>query len=388
MDLHDLQGVLGKSSERSSKSVAVILQRMSSRMDGAREYNLAYAPIWSLAATERFLRRDGLHPQALNAAMQAVKIVYPIGDRYGLNTGTREIEQLAQASGLFLQALSRTSGIASSSPAKFHLLMEHCYCKLLASTLERDADKRRDLLHSLGKEYQELLQHHPNSAIVHFRYSIVLGELDRHDESFSAVKQAMKCLAADSYISHEHWISSTIVRRMAYHFARQAHEVYERLKTNPTDEALALQYRTHVREAFLTIFEGFDEQRSADNLLAGLESQRRLNNIVYYASLYVEVHGDPRDLAPGFDEERLLELVRKLHPHGIARVDAWNVLHTIGYAYHAMNRHDDASEAADALWNLIARIGTSTQSVGIRNALDDALTWKKQGALSVRATVF
>lgn len=388
IDLHDLQGILGRSVERSSKALTAMLQRVSYRTDTAREYNLAFAPVWSQAETATLFSREIADQHARVSALKASAIIHAIGERCGLGAGDEDRRDLAHARELFDDALARIDRRQVDPMALFHLRMEHAYGRLLDCSLESNLDSRAELYNSLCIDYEAMLAEHPNVAVLHFRYGIVLDGLDRHDEAFAAIKRAMQALSADTYIKQDHWLSSTIVRRLAYFFANRAREVSERMKAEPSNEVLAMQYRSHVRDAFVTIAAGFGERIVPMGLLASLESQRRLNNIVYYAALYLDAGGDLSELEDGFDADRLVGHVRQLHPHGIRRVTEWNVLHTIGYAYHVVGRYEEAGEAADALWNLISKIGTSTQSVGIRNALDDALVWKKNAAQFGRPTTY
>lgn len=377
VDIHDLQAELRATRERSSDMVAAILQKVSVRTEFRRDYNLAYAPVWSGTETGKLFAHDIRNGAVRAAALQASQLVHQIGERQGVVAEQADdLEQLERARSLFDQAIER-SGSSLTGDARFHLGMERCYACLLISNAVKDPDARRRCLEALARDYESMREEYPLASVLHFRYSVVLSELGRNAEAFQAIKDAMKVINEDNYINKDHWVTSTIVRRMGYHFANQAREVSDQLKAHPDDAELRKQYLRNLEDAFRTLYDGFDESRSAKGLLAGLETHRRLNNLVYYAILYLEAGGRVEDLAPDFRQHKLLAYIARLQPTGIDHVSEWIVLHTIGHAYHVLGLAADARRAADRLWQVVSRVGTSMQSVGIRNALDDALTWKQ-----------
>jgi hypothetical protein len=190
--------------------------------------------------------------------------------------------------------------------------------------------------------------------------------------------RALEMLGHDRYIGKDHWIRSTIVRRVAFFFGAEARGVRAHLQQDPADESLRVKYLATIKRAFEVVHADFEEKSGGAPYFAKLEKRRRLNNIVYYEALYLEEGGAPSALAQGFDEDRLIEYTRLLHPDGMAEVAEWNIIHTIGYVYNELARRFDASMAADRLLNVISRSGANAESESIRHAISDALLWKQR----------
>ena len=135
-----------------------------------------------------------------------------------------------------------------------------------------------------------------------------------------------------------------------------------------------------MRKAFLSTFEGFDEEPVDHSIRGKAEMLRRLNNIVFYASLYLQAEGPIDALHEGFSEKRFKAYLERLKSDAAAVEREWFYAHTIGAAHHVLRESDLADAAADALLSLLAASGASTQSEAIRVAIEDAFSWKRAAA--------
>lgn len=361
-------------SDRTSRLVAEALRRVIGRGVGAREFNLTYAAIWPSSEIEPLFEKIA-DATSRQEAIAGNRILHLVADSQRVLDGDKEeLDRLQEASRLFSSSLSRAVG--ASRPTLFHLEMAECYALLLAAAASR-GEERRVAFTDLDARYRQLSTIYSESSVLSYRLSIVLSELGRDADAFDVIKTAMGKLDRDPYVEENHWVRSTVRRRMGYHFATKARSVQADLQADPANTALRDRYRENLREAFSTVYSGFRESGPGVVREELLEYRRRVNNIVYYASLYLETGADLTDLTPSFDRDALLKLIERLQPEALPDMIEWNVVHTVGYAYHVLGYAGLANVAADTLWQLVSRSGASTESPAIRRALEDAMAWKR-----------
>lgn len=373
-----LQSLLAGQFDKTAQLVAKILARTIARTPNSREFNLVYAPVWDVVDDEALWASDIPDKASREAASKASKIVHDIGERQSILQGNgtiQDVERLQTASSLFEGAIAE--GHDASPRAMFRLHMEHCYAELLRSHVEKEPEKTACLVALVGR-YDALVEQYPDSSVLHYRRSIALSGLDRNDEAIESIMRALEMLDRDRYIGKDHWIRSTIVRRVAFFFGAEARGVRAQLQLDPSNDSLRATYLATIKRAFGVVHPDFEERRAGAPYFAKLEMRRRLNNIVYYAALYLESGGVPSGLAQDFDQDRLIDYTRRLHADGMEEVAEWNIIHTIGYVYNVLEHRAEASRAADRLLNVISRSGANAESESIRHAINDALLWKQR----------
>jgi hypothetical protein len=155
--------------------------------------------------------------------------------------------------------------------------------------------------------------------------------------------------------------------------------VAEAVENDGTYTWLRRDCMDRLREAFSFLYEGYPgELESA----VPLEISRRINNIVYCASLILEQEPESHFLREReFGREELARMVQSLHPAGIQEVIEPSVVHTIGYAYSVLGDATLASAAAKQFMLLFGEIGADpTKNEGDGRLIADALRWFSRNA--------
>ncbi|AET92192.1 hypothetical protein BYI23_C000460 [Burkholderia sp. YI23] len=370
----DLQVRLAARSDQTAHIVARKLASVMGRMGG---YNLVYAPIWDPAQVDAALA-DIADPHVRLAAVKANRIVHEVGDRQLLfKADEQEAERLGEALKLYESVVDKLDEVPDYT--RYHVHMQYCYGLLLASKAQRDASLRHKQLCDLLSRYDSLLRTYSTYVVLHYRRGIVLSELKRDEDALAAMLTARDTVPSDLSIGHTHWIASTIRRRIGVHFAVEAEKDKQALSSRPDDEALRTQYMNKLSEAFKSVYEGFDDSAEPRAYRAVLETKRRLNNIVYYASLYVRAGGRPESLARNFSRKKLARFTAKLLGEDIQMVSEWEYLHTAGSVYHALGMARESRHASERLWALLSSGTANISAEDARDALADALEWKQKG---------
>lgn len=372
VDVVDLQAQLSRYADPTSALLAAELATLIDRTRSIRQFQLVYAPIWDRAEVDAGFAQIA-HVEASSAALDANAILHEVGSSQRFLQGNQHEQQL------LLTALDRfefaIQHVDASHRCRFHLDVECCYIRLLLA-LTHKPEIREQELHRVAEAYLGLVGIYPMSSIVRYRLSIALTDLGRHEQALEAIKEALALLDQDSFIDEGHWLGSIVRRRLALHFAAQAQDALEMLKVRPEDGDLRATCLRQLREAFLVVYDRFNPTEAGRAYLERLEFKRRLNNLVYYAALYIGAGGPVETLQTGFNSVRLKRLTMQLHADGIREVAEWGVAHTIGKVYAALGERQLCAEAAERVLALISRSKENADSKAIRLVLNDALSWK------------
>jgi len=170
-----------------------------------------------------------------------------------------------------------------------------------------------------------------------------------------------------------------MVRRKGVALAEPALMLRDGLKDIVKRELLIGDYLKSLREAFAVVYRNFDADHSpTPDAFFALERRRRINNIVYYAAVYLEADRDLSGLlGPEFNREDFYRYIRMLHPDGINKVPEMGIVHTIGCAYHLLGEKELAGIAAERLVYLIVDSGADlTADQRLVSVLTDAIAWR------------
>jgi hypothetical protein len=331
--------------------------------------------VWERAHVEEVLRSiadDDLR----TIALQANETIHEVGERQRLFAGDDdERHRLEGAIGQFSEVLAH--GTELHGELNFYLCAEMLYARLLITRITKEVAARAAALADLAADYARLARGYPASSLMHYRRGIALSELERSDEAFAEFASALELQARDASLQGNAWLRSTIRRRMGYHLSLEARRLLPQLDASPADNVVRDRYLAGMGAAFQVVYDEYMDIDGAEDYRVLIESRRRLNNIVYYASLFALGGGDLSKLHPCFDRVNLERHVRQLHPNGLDQVSEWNVMHTIGTAYHALGIDSLAHDAADLLWHLVSsRTGATAKSPDVQRALEDAVQWK------------
>jgi tetratricopeptide (TPR) repeat protein len=376
-DVEALRTALDSATDRVGLFLSSELGRLIVDAEASKDSNLIYVPIWEGHSTGRIF--EGLNDDnAVAAAAEANTIAHDVGSNqkvFGIDRS--QFQRLVKACALFDEAIELSGG--ASDEARFYLHMERCYVELLRSRM-LSGKAREECLRKLAESYEELDRQHPNSTAIHFRYSIVLSELDRDAEALQEMQAAKACIGQDRLVGEDHWIESTIARRLSVPHAKAADKLAEELRKGPANDDLRAKYLQELRQAFVMVYEGFDLNLHSKTRLGLIEDRRRLNNIVFFAARFLGAGGEASALAEGFDRHELRRYTQKLQSGGIDDPVEWGILHTVGEALSALGHVEEASALADKLVTLIARSGEEIGAARVQNALSDMMTWRRAGA--------
>lgn len=338
---------------------------------GRREFLVVYAPV-SDRAEDLVLINTLPEPAAREAAVRACGIVHELGNSQLFLEGEELVsQQVEEGRKLIRQALS-AQGLRDD--LRTHLDSELAYLTLLEALAFKDEAEKRQALVKVADIYEDLVRRYPGSAILHYRQSIVLDDLEKFEAAFEALNRVISLMATDTRISHDHWFRSVVRRRLAFWFSSKATEMRNRLK-DTNDEGARQQYLEHMAQAFQMVNDGSSPGRQVATYVERIEARRRLNNQVYYAALYGSGGGKLESL-PNFGRERLLDLTRLLISDGeIKDIPELNVAHTVGLAFSTVGEIRLAAQAGERVLQLIARRGDQAGSESISAILNDALSW-------------
>jgi len=272
--------------------------------------------------------------------------------------------------------------------------MEGCYARMLRALVAAEPKDKLQQLEAVIQEYETLSKDFPDSGITHFRLHVIYSQLgdsiqDGKQRADRELEIAARPLEADAMFRKYpgHWVRSTICRRRAWPLFEEAGKLRRQLRdeSNPERERLARNYRDVVRKAFVLVYEdfpydhGLPEMDSESQVFLELEAQRRINNIVYMAALFLEAKGEYAHLHPSFRRADLMRLTKRLYPDGIEAVTEVNIVHTIGCALHVLGEIQLAKQVGERLIRLIYDQGETFEGLPeTSNLIADALRWKSE----------
>src|SRR5262249_40271002 len=130
----------------------------------------------------------------------------------------------------------------------------------------------------------------------------------------------------------------------------------------------------NVLAAFQAIYmHGKELSEAQPDFFYSLESRRRLNNLVYYASLVLEACPGPEGFeALGLGEAELRQMLARLVPEGIDQIPEIGVIHTVGAAYAALGEKELAAQAGNRFLEVAKE---SEDARELSDVLADAFMW-------------
>jgi hypothetical protein len=168
-----------------------------------------------------------------------------------------------------------------------------------------------------------------------------------------------------------HWVHSTIKRRVGARFSEEALQQRRKLLDQPE---LRDSYLSNLLLAFGSVHAGSETlPKQHPDVLYALETRRRINNILYYASLVLEVCPAPDGFRKlGLDKNEMHRLLSELKQGDIRSLSEIGIIHTIGAAYAALGEMEAAAEAGNHLVNVAKETADATR---VSDILNDAFTW-------------
>lgn len=269
--------------------------------------------------------------------------------------------------------------------------MEACYARLLLALVEADPEDKRQRLRSLAEEYEQLSGRFPASATAHFRLHIVYSELEECGEAEVSARASRELNIAAEMIERDpvlavasnQWVRSTIRRRLANPHFDEAGRLRRTMRKSPPTDDVVRKYLAAVTNAFLTVYQNFPFEREL-MLAAGdsdpffkLEAERRINNVVYAAALFLEVDPDLSKLHPQFSRDEMLNLTTRLSRQDLDSINDPSIVHTIGCAYNVLGHPHQARKAGDRLVRLIYEQGLTLSTPENLAVLEDASQWRR-----------
>lgn len=250
-DVVTLQSKLTLHKDEVSKVVAAELVRLIDQTCGRRSFLIVYAPVADRGELAELLKT--LPDESLRAAaLRANDLVYEVGNsQLFLEGHPAELEKILEGIRLIERTLSMPM---MPNELRYHLEVERAYLHLLGALTEKE-DGQRLALESVAEKYQALIQRYPDSAVLQFRLSVVMGDLGRDEEEFNAISEAMRLMAADSAINADHWFRSVVRRRLSLLFSSKATEMRDRIKGEADAEGRE-QYLKLMQEAYKLVSEG------------------------------------------------------------------------------------------------------------------------------------
>jgi hypothetical protein len=390
-DLVDVREQLSKCKDLTAKLISEELDQIIRRLRANQPRALIYAPVWASYDADRIV---DMIPEgdARKRARDAYDLLQQVaGASLPTNVGPKDRTAIEQAVRLFGEAvdlLRQPSNpvCAPTSDFMFYLRMEQCYCKLLLARIAED-NEEPELLEELEADYRKIAADFPDASIPHFRLDVVLSDLGREDEAFRELIKALQLAGADRFLqSPNRWVRSTMQRRLSYRLLRAAESQVEELTKSESaaERALAIKLLFDAFKAMLAA--GSISDVPAADYLHRLEERRRINQIVYAASLILVLEPESAELRRlGYGPEHLKSLVERLQEGPIEEMTERAIVHTVGYASAAMNDMQTAARAGRRLENLIRETGEDIRDKDVARVLSDAWVW--QGRAHFRAAV-
>jgi hypothetical protein len=374
------------------KLIASELGKLVEQQDKFRHWELVYAPIWPSGKSKEILATELTDPWARAEAENALDILAAVAGPSQRGVDPAHRRAFSRAAKSFEKALEKLRAHEHVVPSRvdFLLRMERCYALLLHALVAADPADRVEQLHALVASYDLLCREYPTYAITHFRLHVIYYELAKCNEKGAEHQMNEQLALAIAKLDKDevlkdtpnHWIRSTICRRQAAPLFKNAKNLREKLFKGNASPDFIQQYLDAVRLAFASVYNGLPfgketySDASKENVFLRLEAERRINNVVFGASLFLDVLGDYTQLHESFRRDDLLFLTRCLHPDDINSMDDEDIVHTVGCAYHVLGETDLAMEARDRFLRLISDQGFTPESrPGILELIGDALGW-------------
>jgi hypothetical protein len=397
LDVGDLRDQIKRSNDQTAAMIQVELESILRRLYHRRPRDLIYAPIWAAYDVARIISL--INDQDLrNLAGEAyilLKKVAGASQHAGIQPDDRAPLQEAAAEFARIAGLLQTQSSGRSldaTNALFYLRMENCYARLLLSRIGRE-EERQKLLSELESDYRVIASDYPAASIPHFRLNVILSEMERREDAFDELNKALRLVEQDPFLqTPNHWVRSTMERRLAGQLSREAEKTLDQLKEYPDDQQRDCVL-TDLLNAFKILYDGWRTPESPEvDYLRQLEARRRINNIVYIASLIFTV--DPRGagllLKLGFDRHKMLSLLERLHGGRIDEITELNVVHTVGYASAILGDIPNSVRAGHQVMKLLIETGGSPrEDPNVARILTDALAWfaSAQDGLSFEVSI-
>jgi hypothetical protein len=382
LDVTELRDQIGQSMDATARLIVKELEAIDRRLESFRVRDLIYAPVWAtydVGAILEIIADDRARALAKSAYSDLIAIA-GASQKVGVHSDHRgRLERIAIDFRQALGALQEAGLVADERGRRacFYLRMESCYARLLLAQLAPTLRREQELT-SLSADYRAIAEDFPTASIPHFRLDTILSDLGQADEATRAITRAVELIDSDPFLlPPEHWVRSTIRRRIAMRFEQSAARQREELRAAPADERLRAQYLDNLMKAFQSVYVGFQSTDDPDqDYLHSLEARRRVSNIVYYASciLREDVHGGGLR-GFGFGLNELRDLLGRLHPDGIERLSEPSIVHTIGCAYAVLRRMPEATKAGRRLIALMAQRGDDPKDQVVASMLTEAFMW-------------
>lgn len=385
LDVRDLRDQLKQSTDATAKLITEALDLLVIRLERNRERDLIYAPIWasqSADAITKLINEPHLRGRVKQTYDTLRQLVGSSQQREVVREHeARLIELASQFDNLSAELRSISGGDEGARDALFYLQMEACFARLLLTRIAAPGDVQGQL-ESLATKYKAIAECYPQASIPHFRLNTIFAELKQEKEEFDALARAIQLVEADPFLqSPGHWVRSTMRRRVAGRFSDQAGLQRERLREGSPDEHLLSSYLENVLTAFRTVYTDFDRGAAADtDYFYKLEARRRINNIIYYASLVLDACPESKELEKlGFTQREMRELLDRLHPDGIEKETELYVIHTIGFACAVLGQVREAASVGRRLIALMVEAGEDPKTKVVATLLADAFAWIRKG---------
>jgi tetratricopeptide (TPR) repeat protein len=286
-------------------------------------------------------------------------------------------QEFVKAEAILKRLAASAAGNEQLQRALFYARMETCYTKLLLALIKEKSQRDRELESLIG-EYQKIAQDYPEAAIPHFRLDTIFAELGRDDDAFDELTKAIKLIDSDQFLrTPGHWVRSTMQRRVASRFSNEVAQQRRKLAEQP-DPELQETYLRNLLSAFHSVYSSSDALRvDQSDYLYSLEARRRINNILYYASLLLEFyHRQDGFQKLGIEEPYMRRLISQLMPEGeITKVLEVGIIHTIGTAYAALGESELAARAGNHLLDIAKE---TEDAMSLADILSDAFSWIQQ----------
>jgi hypothetical protein len=392
------------------------LERFVGPQDRYRQWELIYAPVWPrnhassvIASLSGFGKAEELAQLGYSLLSSVIRPTELGVDPAHRRAFARSARRLAGA----IEALQREHGLASTDSRVLQLRMDQCYARILLAVVTANPGDKRAAFLELVKDYTKLAADIPESAMVHFRLHVIYSELeelarsDKSRKSDIATDESVEIIEFQHHAHSElestrelfdrdpfmallprHWIHSTIQRRFALTPSREARTIRQNLRKGTAPAGAIEKYCELVKQAFRVQYEGFAYEQAAHEKdeFTRLEFERRTNNLVYMASLFLEAHRDLRELSPHFDATRLEHLITLLSPKGLDAVVNDRIVHTIGFAHHVLGHSTAALVAGERLMRLIFERGLALSArPDIVRIIEDALEWRRGAEFPLKA---
>ena len=386
-DVFEIRDRMVHSKDATARLITNEIEQFARLLEIYQQRELIYAPVWAPYEYERIagLIRDPALQNDVRSAYERLRTIVGASQRLGVGTHHREdLGTLAADFSRARQAIvDRPAGAGEHArQALFHLSMESCYARLLLSCIAwpQQRDRERELL---ATEYRAIAESFPEASVPHFRLDTLLSSLGSDRDAAIEAQHALDLVKSDPFIEQkEHWVISTMRRRVAAGHAECAEKLREAMESTSPDVERRCEYIEALWRAFATAYSGYPEEiQTRSDSLFELEACRRTNNIVYYASLILEQpSGEERLRQADFGREQLRQMVEMLHPSGIDQVIDPNLAHTIGYAYDALGDPAPATEAAKRFFTLVGEMGGDPKTdKSLAKAVADAIRWIRRG---------